>query len=726
MEIFKYIVYKRELKEYKHILLIISINNIMQQYIIHLNGGYNPFVRLGRGALGYRPLRKMIGRSKGGMISEDNLGGSEGSPTFNIETLENNMKENYEMFTKTNNREYYNRAQDYERLLDIARKSQSSNVGEPKTDIYDEDDEDDKKEVTVPIRRAKTVKVEDEENKLLKTILKEHKIEKTEEKEEEAKKKAEEEKANAITPLQQAAINLLNKNFKDFDEEIFTLAYINKKDPTKQVTESEIQEKISPVIKNKIINSIIELDKIKNKTDKYHTSLVEIYIKNIDELMETLNKMYKIKQFIAEVIVNKNGKNELNTVTVQTEKILPFEQNIKTQTEAENIIKAYWDPINNERTILSKNDIYDEEINGYIGKINKMYNKMFDKEYDENSEESKKIDKFRKTFPDENKSKAYAETIIVNNKSKFFNSDGTQKTGKNKEGKTYNLYDHEYNSPGKAEEFSICGKNNTIARTLYKINNPNFQVSDFIVEDILKTGAGKYFCADNIDFNNKIINEMKKYTGVNYMKLCNLNIELKKIYYDELINKLRNFIQDYKNETNAKEREKIKEIIKIYNKILTNKDEFDKDFYKNARYIGIGVSMNKFNPIVIPENYNYNDSPSTREMMSHVQKSQGQKFIPTFVNRQITEIECTKAGSVGYEKFNREFNEKLNGKTTPYDFKITCAFSKVIGVYDYTNDKLLSDDFILRVYKCAYAHDDQKGTKFNAVLIPIEKFIIEY
>jgi len=39
----------------------------MQKYMILLNGGYNPFVQHGRGGLGYRPMRQMIG----GMIKGD-------------------------------------------------------------------------------------------------------------------------------------------------------------------------------------------------------------------------------------------------------------------------------------------------------------------------------------------------------------------------------------------------------------------------------------------------------------------------------------------------------------------------------------------------------------------------------------------------------------------------------------------------------------------------------
>ena len=49
----------------------------MQKYIILLNGGYNPFVPHGKGGLGYRPMRHMIG----GMIRDDEEGGGGGGET---------------------------------------------------------------------------------------------------------------------------------------------------------------------------------------------------------------------------------------------------------------------------------------------------------------------------------------------------------------------------------------------------------------------------------------------------------------------------------------------------------------------------------------------------------------------------------------------------------------------------------------------------------------------
>jgi len=49
----------------------------MQKFMILLNGGYNPFVPHGRGGLGYRPMRQMIG----GMIRDDEEGGGGGGET---------------------------------------------------------------------------------------------------------------------------------------------------------------------------------------------------------------------------------------------------------------------------------------------------------------------------------------------------------------------------------------------------------------------------------------------------------------------------------------------------------------------------------------------------------------------------------------------------------------------------------------------------------------------
>jgi hypothetical protein len=51
--------------------------------------------------------------------------------------------------------------------------------------------------------------------------------------------------------------------------------------------------------------------------------------------------------------------------------------------------------------------------------------------------------------------------------------------------------------------------------------------------------------------------------------------------------------------------------------------------------------------------------------------------------------------------------------------------SNGIGVYDYSDDDLVINDYILGTYRSAYAHDDQDGN-YNAVLVPVGKFKLTY
>jgi hypothetical protein len=189
----------------------------------------------------------------------------------------------------------------------------------------------------------------------------------------------------------------------------------------------------------------------------------------------------------------------------------------------------------------------------------------------------------------------------------------------------------------------------------------------------------------------------------------------------------------------------IKEVNEIMKKIkdtldiLTDKDKFNKDFYKNSKgsYVGIGVTMNKFNPIKIPKGYDFKDSPNTREQISIIKHNQNQKFIPEIENRKVlgmtikrvqdkvkdTEKNKTKRKKE-YDDIDNAIKNRIFSEGQEYEYRITCAMSDAIGVYDYTNDDYVENDFILGTYRTAYAHDEREGGDQNAVLIPIEKFVL--
>jgi hypothetical protein len=141
--------------------------------------------------------------------------------------------------------------------------------------------------------------------------------------------------------------------------------------------------------------------------------------------------------------------------------------------------------------------------------------------------------------------------------------------------------------------------------------------------------------------------------------------------------------------------------------------------------------MNKFNPIVFPDNFDFSDrieGENFKTKLERVKASQGQLFAPIMENRKITRIEMITPTATPEvrSKFNKKFNKFLNiSESNPYIFDITTVFNKGVGVYPYSDDDLVENDFILGVYQSAYAWDDRKRIHYNAVLIPIEKFILE-
>jgi hypothetical protein len=357
-----------------------------------------------------------------------------------------------------------------------------------------------------------------------------------------------------------------------------------------------------------------------------------------------------------------------------------------------------------------------------------------DKYTDDMYEKSKEL---TMKLPNQDLAYKYMKPIIINNKSKYYNADGTliMTTMTNKVTdavETVSLLYKEYISPGKPSEFSICGLDNKLAKKIYGFEHPNIQNADYIVENILvqqnkKGGTSKQFCIDHVDTTNKIFSEMKAYksmTSLKYKEMYRANIKLKKKYINDLkkdlkINLIGYLEEKSKKKSNEDKLNGYKTNIDTLRKVLSDKKEFEKDFYKNKRYLGIGVTMNKFNKIIIPAGYDFNDSPSKEKEILHVKESQGQKFVPHMKDRQIVKI--TSAN--GDTDFDNAFNKEINiSKKNSYDYMITCTLVDGVCVYNYTKDGLVVKDFILGTYKCAYPSDSRKHEYYNAVLIPIEMF----
>lgn len=401
-------------------------------------------------------------------------------------------------------------------------------------------------------------------------------------------------------------------------------------------------------------------------------------------------------------------------VNEEKEKIMKYRPNlIKRLKNVDTEILNYWKT--NSKLKLIIKDYYPKEIIDIIDDIKKKTNVTFKelpaKEFD-------RQEKFRTdiydAFGDQeyyfNRARPFMESIIVGGEEKF-SKDGEFDIESASE---------EFFKSGKPAEFSICGPGNKIAKELYGLKNPNFEVTDFVVEDA-GSRLGGQFPIDNIDRDNKIFNEMKWYVSVNYRLAYNRAMKLKEMYYNDLlkmlIDEIENYI-DYKDLGNTKKTKLTLENIETLKNILIDQDEFNKDYYKNKEYIGIGITMNKFNPVSIPEDYDFEDNPSTKEQIEDVKSNQKQKFIPDIKQRKIRGMKSKSKN----EKFDDAFRGIMNREE--YDYTITCGFSDTMGVYNYTTDNYVKDDFILGTYKTGFPHDARSAKDYKGVIIPIEKFIL--
>ena len=724
----------------------------MQQYLIHLNGGYNPFEQLGRGALGYRPNRRMIGRSSNQVTitnkddsqlvskDEDNEnnevieddennkvdddiqqgggGGGEDIQLNNIQLndINNQFAEDYIEELENQKNRNTNRMIDTTQLLktiktikDINKELSGFNERLYKIRNVNTTPDVIEKYKNDPIGKKKYVdNIRNESSKQIIRYTEKIGLDGLNLTNIGVPENIKQQYISIITDMNNAftIIDIATKTRKkQIDVSSLSnpaaLKGIKKNVETKlNSTNSEDQSYINKVKIKAYKNAIEEIIKLKeDKNRKIHKPFDDTITTYLNELNELSNDI---------IYTIENNKLKESAVEKVTTDRPDFPGNY-LQTEAKKDVEAYKkaNPVN---VILKSKDKYSEDIKDIINNVNNVnLDEYAGTEINESSEYIKPYLKLRENFPNKILSKDYMEKIIINGEKKYKDSTSI---------------DTDYNSAGKSAEFSICGINNLFAKRFYDVEYPNMQITDFIVNNINGDKSGQNFCFDNIDITNKKINEMKYFEKINYIERCNLNRELKLIYINELKEEIKNLIKkiytpEYKSEIKDN---KIK-LQDTYNK-LDNKANFERAFYSNRKYIGIGITMNKLANIKSPSKHIYNET-NTVDMINHVKSSQGRDFVPSFNNdRRVTKvIYDIKTKPEKQKKFNDTFNDIIKGEETPYSFYVTCVFDKVVGVYDYTNDVYIYKNYILDTYKCAF--DQLDGKKYNAVLIPIEKFILQ-
>ena len=688
----------------------------MDAIILLINNGYNPFT--GQGGLGYKP--PIEGRIHGGQFE---------LVKYNPESKRNDLTISYGGKP----------AETYELMSTQPTGFLWDAYLSPETSI------DDKTIIINTIEKRKQ-EFPEEYNKQLINYNKRL---------DETKRELVKNSSERLNELKYKNSELYKKYFPKKKEEIKTQTMTTKvKAPAPVVLNTKRKkEKPDDLLNNLIMvtktrthgleNRIANYEKTENPTNK--AILIKTYKDTINYGLDLISKnphintvaiSDKIDKYIEEMnkLILKGNKYELTTeglveIINETDKDIWKQDKGLSKKSATKFINEYYE--DNEAIELKPLKTYEKEINDIINEINAS------KIIDELLTDSDLIEtsKLSESCVNKKIGTDYLETVEI---------DGETLTKKEMD---------ELDTAGKRLEYGVCGSKNKNAITLFNVRKPQMQVTDFLISDIYhskvkpelqlirdeqeasgvkksklievpENDLGAQFCQDNIDMKNEIINEMKDYNNVNYKNMYNINIELKKIYMNELKDEIKNLFEDYKTETSSKKLKKLMKQIEEKKELLTNKDEFDKSFYKNKKYMGIPITINKWNKVVVPDDYDYDDSPSTEEQINYIIKSQGQKFIPYTDNRYIIGYEQVGGSSKEYnEKMTDYINEDLI-QDKRFQFMITVRFKNGIGVYNYTMDDLVDNDFILGTYKTSYAHDT-RALKYNSVLIPIEKYILK-
>lgn len=661
--------------------------------LIRINNGYNPFLIKGYGGLGYHPKRNILGDGGLGYHPARHI---EGGALYEIVKFDKDTRENVINLPNKETPEY---------TIPINEYSDTGNLW----DFF-----------------ANENATTDDRKVILNTIIKKKEKRGDEYKQEYAKYK-EEIKKNPLLKNQYNLVKLTAQEIQDNyvnNDVVDALIRKYKGKLTKTKTKAQEKQLNDEYTDVKIANKVLELEENKDTSvyakQKYRDALkntIKFGLNKMKEYSKTGGTLQAVEGDVNVLVADYNNTNPRTKLKIEgysLEKITKVKEGYKyeknlTITKAKEIINKYWSE--NEKIKLEKdNEFIDSSINKLISNINKA--DIIDDELP--ATEYEKAKALRGDFPDKEYGFKYMKTIKVNGKYKFLKEDGKPNTA---------FMEKEYSSAGKPAEFCICGIDNPLAKKIYDVAHPNMEVTDYIVENI--TGKqGKSFPIDNVDLTNKIFSEMKYYQQIHYRNYYNINIQLKQVYknmlFDTFVIQIKAYEEALLEGKEKKAKVMLQNIKAVYN-VLTNKDEFNKDFYKNRLYMGVGITINKFNPVKIPEGYDF-EGLITKERIDDVKSEQGQIYIPHITNRKVTAITRDTGSEEQRKLFDKEFKKKIG--TMPYTYDITCVCSDAISVYEYSNDDYVENDFILGTYQSAYSSDDQKG-KFGAVLIPIEKFTLK-
>ena len=198
-----------------------------------------------------------------------------------------------------------------------------------------------------------------------------------------------------------------------------------------------------------------------------------------------------------------------------------------------------------------------------------------------------------------------------------------------------------------------------------------------------------------------------------------IEIQQKNKDFETNINKL---ISD-NEKLNSDNEELSKKIISQKN-ILKDSDLFELEFYKNNDYLGLDITLNKFDKINNKSNnMKINNGVNNDKAIDNAMDALNQNFRPVIIDKKLTRFEKISK-DLKKNKFNLEYNIEFDKKINKRVFKkhkkyritVTLGFRKGVGVYDYTNDNFIKDGFILNYYKI------KEGT---FVRIPYGKFILK-
>lgn len=331
----------------------------------------------------------------------------------------------------------------------------------------------------------------------------------------------------------------------------------------------------------------------------------------------------------------------------------------------------------------------------------------------------------------------------------------------------YYLRDELFIKSGKGLEHIVCA-DPEISKLIFGItfndkSKESISVSDHLIDSIFRkyvnsidkfknvSSASGQFPHDVISIDNQLAIEMKDYKdSLNFKSAYNINIRLKIHYFNKLKKELNDLIEAEDIGYNAlneklteakklnekleikrlnKQIKEVKKEIKRIVDIMTNKNMFDRAFYVNNKYIGFGMTINKFTKPT-QEKLNadiemYKDRlPMNEEYIRRIYSRQGQLYTPVMLNDGSHKITSYKMNK-GMTEDNRNeitkiIDDRLNiSQDRPYDFISLITLGGAVTTYDYTNDPLFSDidtDTILMFFKGATT---QNG--WNGVSIPVDR-----